>query len=152
MKKAEEKKDKKTVSKVAPKAKKRGAPASHGVGRRKSSVARVWLRKGSGAVTINGLDYKKYFVTMLSRQNIEATFNASQEASHFDVDVNVCGGGKQSQSGATKLGFARALLKYDDSLRPALRGAGLLTVDSRVKERKKPGQKAARRKFQFVKR
>ncbi|MBT4855811.1 30S ribosomal protein S9 [bacterium] len=161
MKKAEEKKEQavatKTVAKASPRkaasaAKKSSTPISHGVGRRKSSVARVWLRKGSGAVTVNGEDYKKYFVTLLSRHNIEAPFRASQQANQFDIAVNVCGGGKESQSGAIKLGFARALVKFDETLRTALRAAGLLTVDSRVKERKKPGQKAARRKFQFVKR
>jgi len=148
MKKAEEKITK-SVSKAPSR---KGAPSSSGVGRRKSSVARVWLRKGSGNVLVNGIDYKKYFVTLLTRHNVEAPFRASQQATQFDIAVNVNGGGKHSQSGAIKLGVARALLKYDDTLRPVLRKAGLLTVDSRVKERKKPGQKAARRKFQFVKR
>lgn len=161
MKKAEEKKEQTTQS-TGPSSMKQALGAlqgtkskssiAHGVGRRKSSVARVWLKRGTGVVTINGKEYKKYFDTDVSYQDIEAPFAAVPQATQFDVSVNVSGGGKQSQSGAVKLGFARALVQYDESMRPALRKAGLVTVDSRVKERKKPGQKAARRKFQFVKR
>ncbi|MDR3646084.1 MAG: 30S ribosomal protein S9 [Candidatus Babeliales bacterium] len=127
-------------------------PASHGVGRRKSSVARVWLRKGTGKMIINGRNFSEYFDTDIARAEATTPFKVSQEAMKFDVEVNVGGGGKQSQAGAIKLGFARALVSIFESLRPVLRDFDLLTVDSRVKERKKYGQKAARRKFQFVKR
>lgn len=127
-------------------------PSSHGVGRRKSSVARVWLRKGTGKMLINGRNFSEYFDTDIARAEATTPFRVSQEAMKFDVEVNVGGGGKQSQAGAIKLGFARALVLLFESLRPVLRDFDLLTVDSRVKERKKYGQKAARRKFQFVKR
>lgn len=127
-------------------------PASHGVGRRKSSVARVWLRKGTGKMNVNGKNFNEYFDTDVARSEATTPFRVSQEAMKFDVEVNVGGGGKQSQAGAIKLGFARALVSLFESLRPVLRDFDLLTVDSRVKERKKYGQKAARRKFQFVKR
>jgi len=127
-------------------------PASHGVGRRKSSVARVWLRKGTGKMLINGRNFSEYFDTDIARSEATAPFKVSQEAMKFDVEVNVGGGGKQSQAGAIKLGFARALVSIYENLRSVLRDENLLTTDSRVKERKKYGQKAARRKFQFVKR
>lgn len=131
---------------------KANVPSSHGVGRRKSSVARVWLRKGTGKMVVNGRTFSEYFDTDVARTEATTPFRVSQEAMKFDVEVNVNGGGKQSQAGAIKLGFARALVFLFESLRPALRDFDLLTVDSRVKERKKYGQKAARRKFQFVKR
>lgn len=127
-------------------------PSSHGVGRRKSSIARVWLRKGSGKMTVNGKPHTQYFDTELSRADATTPFRVSQEALKFDVEVNVGGGGKQAQADAIKLGFARALVEIYENLRTLLREHNLLTVDSRVKERKKYGQKAARRKFQFVKR
>ena len=125
---------------------------SHGIGRRKSSVARVWLRKGTGAIVVNGEDFKSYFDTDINRMEAATPFRILPISGSFDVNVNVCGGGMSSQAGAVKLGIARAFLKTDETLRPVLRSNNLLTVDSRVKERKKYGQKAARRKFQFVKR
>jgi small subunit ribosomal protein S9 len=138
----------------APKAaeKSAAAPLGHGVGRRKSSVARVWLRRGKGAFMVNDRDYLTYFDTEITRKIAAVPFQAYPQASKYDVEVNVSGGGLTSQAGAIKLGIARALLEVNPDIRPLLRDYGLLTVDSRVKERKKYGQKAARRKFQFVKR
>lgn len=128
------------------------APLAHGVGRRKSSIARVWLRAGKGAIVINGKDFKDYFKTEVSRLKASAPFRVIPVETQFDIDANVVGGGMYSQADAVKLGIARALVTIDEKLRPTLRQHDLLTVDSRVKERKKYGQKAARRKFQFVKR
>jgi|GEM_PF-48849 len=136
----------------APKVSK-GTPVGHGVGRRKSSVARVWLRRnGEGKVTVNNLALDVYFDTALTRQSATTPFRVYALSNLFDADVNVVGGGKVGQADAVKLAISRAFLEQDETLRPVLRKAGLLTVDSRVKERKKYGQKAARRKFQFVKR
>ena len=128
------------------------APLSHGVGRRKSSVARVDLRRGSGKITVNDKNYELYFDTDVARISAHKPFVVLSSALHYDAYANVNGGGLNSQADAIKLGIARALLKLNEADRAALRAAGLLTVDSRIKERKKPGQKAARRKFQFVKR
>lgn len=128
------------------------APVSYGTGRRKSCVARVWLRRGKGNIVVNGLPFDKYFDTEMSRIEASTPIRVCEEASKYDVDVNVHGGGKEAQAGALKLGFARALVGMYENLRSVLRQNNLLTVDSRVKERKKYGQKAARRKFQFVKR
>lgn len=127
-------------------------PVSHGVGRRKAAVARVWLRKGEGRITVNGKDFTSYFTTDLMKLQAAAAFHALPSAAHFDVEANIVGGGLAGQAGALKLGIARALLGHDESVRSVLREHNLLTVDDRVKERKKYGQKAARRKFQFVKR
>lgn len=127
-------------------------PLAHGVGRRKSSVARIWLRPGKGNVVVNGIDFKEYFNTEVARLRVEAPFKVLPIALAYDFEVNVGGGGIYSQADAIKLGIARALLANDETFRPVLRQHDLLTVDSRVKERKKYGQKAARRKFQFVKR
>ncbi len=124
----------------------------HGVGRRKSSVARVWLKKGTGNVTVNGKKYDSYFSTKQTKDMVILPFRVLGIEKTFDVDVNVCGGGPVGQAGAVKLGLSRALLESDSKHRDLLRKYGLLTVDARLKERKKYGQKAARRKFQFVKR
>ena len=126
--------------------------AHHGVGRRKSAVARVWMKNGKGSITVNGLDYDKYFDTQVTRDAVCVPLNITDHLKSFDIKVNVVGGGRTGQSDATKLGIARALLTVDENLRPVLKKHGLLTVDSRVKERKKPGQPGARKKFQFVKR
>ncbi len=125
---------------------------SHGVGRRKSSVARVWLKPGKGKIEVNGKDFINYFDTDFSRGKIVFPFKVTNLEKSFDVTVNVHGGGLKSQSDAVRLGIARAILKANESLKPVLKKSGLLTVDSRIKERKKYGQKAARRRFQFVKR
>ena len=128
------------------------APIAHGVGRRKSSIARIWLRPGKGSIVVNGKDFKEYFETEVTRLDASKVFRVMTVELNFDVVANVTGGGNCSQAGAVQLGIARAILAANEGLRPMLRQHELLTVDSRVKERKKYGQKAARRKFQFVKR
>jgi small subunit ribosomal protein S9 len=128
------------------------APLAHGVGRRKSAVARVWLKRGKGNLLVNQKDYTQYFDTEVTRLAAALPFHAYPQAANYDVQVNVCGGGLSAQADAVKLGIARALIQMNEDIKPILRQHGLLTVDARLKERKKPGQKAARRKFQFVKR
>ncbi|MFH1461560.1 MAG: 30S ribosomal protein S9 [bacterium] len=124
----------------------------HGVGRRKSSVARVWLKDGKGSVLINGKSYDEYFDTQITKERVVFPCKVTGNSKNFDINANVHGGGKKSQADAVRLGISRAFLEADPNLRKLLRQHGLLTVDSRLKERKKYGQKAARRKFQFVKR
>lgn len=129
------------------------APIAHGVGRRKAAVARVWMRPGKGLLTVNGKTVETYFDTEPAR--LEAVlplvvFGAA--AQRYDIAADVQGGGLVAQAGAVKLGIARAIVKSHEEARSLLRSESLLTVDSRVKERKKYGQKAARAKFQFVKR
>lgn len=124
----------------------------HGVGRRKEAIARVWLKHGKGKITVNDKDVDTYFDTDFTRTAIRAALVTTDKLKDFDIKVNLTGGGPRGQADAAKLGIARALLNVDENLRPALKKAGLLTVDSRVKERKKPGQRGARAKFQFVKR
>ena len=124
----------------------------HGVGRRKRAVARVWLRGGSGKIIINGRAHSDFFPTKTAIEAVERPLKAIDKSSMFDVKVNVNGGGWVGQAGATSVGIARAILSTDEGLRPVLRENGLLTVDSRKKERKKYGQRGARAKFQFVKR
>lgn len=124
----------------------------HAVGRRKKATARVWFKKGKGAVTVNGRKSEEYFNTPATRDAIFGPLKTVGMEKMFDVQVNVQGGGQHGQSDAVKLGIARTLLVVDEKLRPELKKAGFLTVDARVKERKKPGQKGARAKFQFVKR
>ena len=127
-------------------------PVAHAVGRRKSSVARVFLRHGTGNLKVNNLDYIKYFDTDVSRASASLPFSVIEAARFYDVTVNVKGGGKSAQADAIKLGFARALVEHNADLKPLLREYRMLTVDSRNKERKKYGQRGARAKFQFVKR
>ncbi len=129
------------------------APLAHGVGRRKSAIARIWLKRGKGDIVINEKNYSQYFDTEVARLAAYEPFLVYPDgARYYDVFANVSGGGLRAQADAVKLGISRALLAMNENLKPMLRQAGLLTVDSRVKERKKYGQKAARRKFQFVKR
>ncbi len=127
-------------------------PFFYGTGRRKTSVARVRLYTGSGEITINKRGIDDYFgletLKLIVRQPLELTNTVGK----FDVVVNVNGGGVSGQAGAVRHGIARALLQYDENLRPALKKAGLLTRDPRMKERKKYGLKAARRAPQFSKR
>lgn len=129
-----------------------GAPLARGTGRRKAAVARVWMRRGNGTVIVNGKDFTEYFSVDVSRLNVRKPFEAVPQSSNYRFDVNVTGGGYHSQADAVKLGIARALVASDESYRLQLRDYDLLTVDDRVKERKKFGQRGARRKFQFVKR
>ena len=121
-------------------------------GRRKSSVARVILRPGSGVCRINGKLFDDYFGTPTRRVLAHRPLLTAEVAEQLDVLANVRGGGVSSQSGAVSLGIARALLQLNPELRGKLRAAGLLTRDSRMKERKKYGQKGARKRFQFSKR
>ncbi len=125
---------------------------NHGVGRRKSSIARVWLKPGTGKVIVNGKNYKEYFDTPLTRSAAIFPLKVCGMDKTCDAKISVVGGGMVGQAGAIKLGIARALLSLNESLKKTLRQHDLLTVDSRVKERKKYGQKGARRRFQFVKR
>jgi small subunit ribosomal protein S9 len=127
-------------------------PISHGVGRRKSAVARVWIRHGNGTITVNNKEFVNYCITETARKSVQEPLVLLNLENDFSIDVNVRGGGTHSQADAIKLGISRALVEYNENHKPALRAAGLLTVDSRLKERKKYGQRGARRKFQFVKR
>ncbi len=128
------------------------SPVAHGVGRRKTAVARIWLRRGAGNIKVNGCNYTEYFDTPFAASNAATPFKVCPLGADFDVEVNVCGGGKTAQADAVKLGIARAFVEFDENAKPVLKKHGLMTVDSRKKERKKYGQKGARRKFQFVKR
>jgi small subunit ribosomal protein S9 len=123
-----------------------------GTGRRKSSVARVRIAPGSGKITVNGRAFDVYFPTEALRQVASLPFQVTETAGRFDVRVNVTGGGPMGQAGAVRHGIARALLVADINLRPSLKTNGLLTRDSRMKERKKYGQPGARKRFQFSKR
>lgn len=128
------------------------APVAHAVGRRKKSIARVWLRRGAGNILVNGESIADYFDTSLTRHTAAMPFVVCPVSTNYDVQATVMGGGKYGQADAIKLAIARAIVSLDETLRPVLRSHKLLTVDSRVKERKKYGRKAARRRFQFVKR
>ena len=124
----------------------------HAIGRRKASIARIYLKKGKGSIMINKRDYKEFFpVDGLQRRLIQP-FSVLDLEGKFDVKVNVNGGGNTGQVDAIKLAISRALCELDTDNRPALKAEGLLTRDPRVVERKKPGQKKARKKFQWVKR
>jgi small subunit ribosomal protein S9 len=123
-----------------------------GTGRRKSSVARVRIKPGDGKLLINKKQLSDYFKLEQDRHAVVAPLRAIEGEKKFDVFVNVSGGGITGQSGATRLGIARALKNYDESLTQILRDGGHLTRDPRMVERKKPGQAGARRRFQFSKR
>ena len=124
----------------------------YGTGRRKTSIARVFLRPGSGKITVNGRAFEEYFVTEQQRIAARRVLVATDLAATFDVLTTVKGGGVTAQADAVKMGTARALLEYNIELRAALKEQGFLTRDSRMKERKKYGQKGARKRFQFSKR
>ena len=128
------------------------SPFFYGTGRRKQSVARVRLYNGTGKVTINGRDIDDYFGLETLKLLVNSPLVLTETAGKFDVVVNVVGGGCSGQAGAIRHGISRALLEYDPNLRPALKKAGFLTRDPRMKERKKYGLKAARRAPQFSKR
>jgi len=124
----------------------------YGTGRRKTSSARVFLRPGSGNVTVNGRTLEHYFPNAVLRMVVHQPLVMSELENKFDMIISVAGGGPAGQASAIRLGISRALLGYNEQLKSALRHAGLLTRDPRQKERKKPGQKAARARFQFSKR
>jgi small subunit ribosomal protein S9 len=123
-----------------------------GVGRRKTSVARVYLRPGKGTWEINGRPLAEYFPRLLHAQQCQKPFEVTRTDNQYDVSVNVSGGGPTGQAGAVQLGIARALVTADDALRGALKNEGLLTRDPRMVERKKYGRPKARKRFQFSKR
>ncbi len=122
------------------------------IGRRKEAIARVYLNEGSGKVVINGKDYKEYFPTPTLQYVVMQPFTVLSLEGKFDVKVNLDGGGVKGQAEALRLGLSRALVELDAENRPALKAEGFLTRDAREVERKKPGQKKARKKFQFSKR
>jgi small subunit ribosomal protein S9 len=124
----------------------------YGTGRRKSAVARVFLRPGNGDVKVNGKPFNEYFVTVAQRIDAMQPLQASEMANNFNVVVSVDGGGVNGQAGAVKMGIARALIVFNPELRSKLKSAGFLRRDPRAKERKKYGQKGARKRFQFSKR
>jgi small subunit ribosomal protein S9 len=128
------------------------AQQNYGTGRRKSSTARVFLRKGSGKIVINGRAIDEFFGRETSRMIVRQPLELTQNTENFDVSVTVAGGGITGQAGAIRLGIARALIEYNDTLKPELRKAGLVTRDAREVERKKVGLRKARRATQFSKR
>ena len=124
----------------------------YGTGRRKTSTARVFLRPGTGAVTVNQRAFDAFFPTEALRMQIKTPLVITETADKFDILATVAGGGVSGQAGAVRLGIARALVEYNGDLRKALKGEGLLTRDARAKERKKYGMAGARKRFQFSKR
>jgi small subunit ribosomal protein S9 len=124
----------------------------YGTGRRKTSVARVYLRPGSGDYKVNGRPFNEYFVTEAQRASARQPLLSTDTAGTFNVVANVSGGGVNGQADAMKLGIARALMQFNAELRKKLKAEGMVTRDSRGKERKKYGQKGARKRFQFSKR
>ena len=124
----------------------------HAIGRRKASIARIYLKKGKGSIMINKRDYKEFFPVDGLQKRLIQPFTVLDLEGKFDVKVNVNGGGNTGQADAIRLAISRALCELDAENRPALKAEGLLTRDPRVVERKKPGQKKARKKFQWVKR
>ena len=124
----------------------------YGTGKRKSSTARVYLTPGTGQMSVNKRDLSKYFCNETQRTVIRYPLTITDNVAKFDVRATVMGGGVSGQAGAIRLGITKALLEFNTELRPRLKRAGLLTRDSRIKERKKYGQKGARKRFQFSKR
>ena len=125
---------------------------SYATGKRKDAIARVWIRPGSGKVTVNGKDLNVYFARPVLQMVLRQPFDVAGVAGQFDVTATVKGGGLSGQAGAVKHGISKALQIYEPSLRGALKAAGFLTRDARVVERKKYGKRKARRSFQFSKR
>jgi small subunit ribosomal protein S9 len=124
----------------------------YGTGRRKSAIARVFLRPGTGEWKVNGKGFDEYFVTEQQRASAKKTLAVAEMATSFDVVTTLRGGGVAAQADAVKMGIARALVVFNPELRPKLKAEGLMTRDARQKERKKYGQKGARKRFQFSKR
>jgi small subunit ribosomal protein S9 len=124
----------------------------YGTGKRKTSIARVWLKPGSGAITVNNKSLDDYFGRETSKMVVRQSLELTENIGKFDIYVTVQGGGDTGQAGAIRHGITKALLESDPELRGNLKKAGFITRDSRVKERKKYGRKAARARFQFSKR
>jgi len=125
---------------------------NYGTGRRKSSVARVFIKRGSGVITVNGRPLDQYFHRETGRMIARQPLDLTNHGATFDIQVNVDGGGESGQAGAVRHGITRALIDYDAALKPALSKAGLVTRDAREVERKKVGLRKARRRKQFSKR
>ncbi len=121
-------------------------------GRRKTAVARIYLSDGNGNITVNGKDYKTYFPTLPLQYIVTQSTEVAESAGKFDVTVNVAGGGVKGQAEAVRLAIAKAIVELDPEKKPSLRAKGIMTRDDRMVERKKPGRKKARKKFQFSKR
>ncbi len=121
-------------------------------GRRKTAVARIYLKDGNGAITVNGKDYKVYFPTLPLQYIVNQSFEVTELVGKYDVQVNVSGGGVKGQAEAVRLAIAKAIVELDAEKKPALRAKGLMTRDMRMVERKKPGRAKARKRFQFSKR
>jgi small subunit ribosomal protein S9 len=128
------------------------AATFYGTGKRKSSIARVWLKPGTGKITVNQKDIDDYFGRETSKMIVKQPLELTENVDKFDIYVTVKGGGDSGQAGAIKHGITKALLEVDAAMRGVLKKAGYITRDSRVKERKKYGKAAARRSFQFSKR
>ena len=126
--------------------------SKYATGRRKTSVSKVWLKKGTGKIYVNGKDFNDYFSRDSHKMQIVRPFEIINQATDYDVKSTVIGGGHTGQAGALVHGIARALLKFDENFKPTLRKEKLTTRDSRSVERKKPGRAKARRSFQFSKR
>lgn len=124
----------------------------YGTGRRKSAIARVWMRPGTGKIEVNGRQLEDYFPRATSRMVLMQPLVLTESETTFDVKINVRGGGQNGQADAVKHGISRALLRFNGELRSPLKRAGFLTRDARVKERKKYGQPGARKRFQYSKR
>jgi small subunit ribosomal protein S9 len=124
----------------------------YGTGKRKTSVARVFLRQGKGVITVNGRELDEYFSTVTQRTSVREPLAATENEGSLDLYITVKGGGLTGQAGAVRHGIARALVDYDPELRGVLKEQGMLTRDARKKERKKYGQRGARARFQFSKR
>jgi small subunit ribosomal protein S9 len=128
------------------------AKSFYGTGKRKSSIARVWLKPGAGSIVVNNKTLDEYFGRETSKMVIKQPLELTENVDKFDIYVTVSGGGDSGQAGAIKHGITKALLEVDAELRGTLKKAGFITRDSRIKERKKYGKKAARASFQFSKR
>ena len=126
--------------------------SKYATGRRKTSIAKVWLKKGTGKIFVNGKNFEEYFKRETHKMQILRPFEIINQSTSYDVRCNVIGGGHTGQAGALVHGISRALLKFDENLKPTLRKEKLTTRDSRSVERKKPGRAKARRSFQFSKR
>lgn len=125
---------------------------TNAIGRRKCAVARVYIKEGTGVITVNGRDFKEYFPTAILQNTVLQAFEISATVGMYDVTANLDGGGITGQAGALRLGISRVLCELDPTRRPALKAEGLMRRDPRMVERKKFGQKKARKRFQFSKR
>ena len=125
---------------------------AYATGKRKNAVARVWIKRGNGKITVNGKDQEQYFARPVLRMLLQQPLETAERKDEFDIVATVVGGGLSGQAGAVRHGISKALTLFEPGLRPVLKANGFLTRDSRVVERKKYGRKKARRRFQFSKR